>query len=189
MKALTDEQSKLAAQWVPLACRVAAERTDGQYADIMDAVGDALLQLCRSVQTYDGRWAMSTHVTRAARLAAMTSFRRRLARGLTGLKDHDRVAALMERMPEFDGCIMEEIPDHRRDREPDLETAWDRLPARIRTALEALPDIHRRAVTSYYLDGQSYQWIARKERTNVKTIRMRVYLGVARIRASLGVKQ
>lgn len=86
---MTDAQRAAAVQWMPQAAKIALRKAGSvQRADVDDAVQEAFLQTCRSVQTFrpEAGVLLRTHLYNCVDLNANTVFHAFEARGFTGLK-------------------------------------------------------------------------------------------------------
>jgi DNA-directed RNA polymerase specialized sigma24 family protein len=179
MNALTERQRADVEQWVPLAVKIARTLTRGQRADRDDAEGDALLQMCQSVRTFDaGRGvALQTHLGGAARLAVVKSYQRQAAAGFSGLTGRKTAAEVFADRPRAVGIKAA----HDKEGPPLREPA--EFSSLVKLALSCLTPNERRAVLGRIVEERAYEAMARG--TNPKAVRGAVERGVKKLRAVL----
>ena len=179
MNPLTERQRARVAQWVPLVRRKAREATVGQRADIEDAIGDAMLEACRSGKKYRKAHGVTfgSYVGANATFAALISYRRRVARGFTGLRTGGQstteAAALVPRV--FEVSPSDVAPDA--DDEP--------IQPRILAALDGLNPTVCRAVVWAVVENIDTAEIAAREGVCVETVRRWVKRGLGELRERL----
>ena len=162
---LTADERRTVAAWAALGAKLALAASAGrQPADRDDAVGEAHLQMCRSMKTFDARTTVQTHLGTAARYGAREAFMVEVRAGFGGLKGQPTHAATVARLPTrvgFAGAEREVVEDSA----PDPAA----LPPAVVAAIEALPERYRLAVRWRYLDGllleeMGDRWGVSKER-------------------------
>ena len=137
-----------------------AGRLLGSRADAEDAVQRAFLQCFRAAASYDPRWALSTWLYRILTNACMDELRRRAAAA-----SRDATLAGSEAAPG-----RTRPGDH-----VDLHRALHRVPREARTLLALR-----------FVDGLSYQELARIRGISVNTVKSQLARGKALLRAGLG---
>lgn len=180
---LTPAQQADVVRWMALGARIAARSAVMQPADADDAIGEAWLQMCRSVRTYDPvrGFKLSTHLGDGVRYAMLAVYQDRARQGFAGLKGKGTAAGMLAHVRPRVGL------DHALELAA-VEPADGPAPdPRLVAALAALPDRHRVAVTWRYLDGLKLDEIGARLGVTKERARQLVAAGVKNLRAYFGV--
>ena len=178
---LTDAERADVARWAALGAKLAIEKSAGlQPADRDDAVGEAFLQMCRSIKTYDPRKrSLGTHLGTAARWGASEAFQVVLRDGLAGLKAYQSADAILAAKPQrvaLEDALGVEVPALADRRE---------LPAAVRAAIDALPERLGQIVRWRYLDQWTLRDIGRRLRVTPERVNQLSLTALMRLRADL----
>ena len=146
-----------------------AYRMCGRRAMAEDVVQEAFLSLWRSGQRYDRtRGSVRTWILGIVHNRAIDALRRRTVRERGRVSDE----GLEERMA---------APER-----TDLEVARREEAREVRSALDQLPDEQSRVIELAYFGGLTHVQIASLLDTPVGTVKGRMRLGLAKMRAALG---
>ncbi|HEU5467667.1 MAG TPA: sigma-70 family RNA polymerase sigma factor [Steroidobacteraceae bacterium] len=128
-----------------------------------DLAQEVFVRLWQALPRYDGRARLSTWIYAITRNAAVSALRAR------------RRSVSMS-----DAAVLAEVEDVA------AAPAADPEDARLRRAVDALPDKQRQAVTLYYLDERTVDEVAEMLGLPVNTVKTHLHRARASLRAALG---
>ena len=145
--------------------RAVARLMGSDSADVADVVQETFLAAARSAGAYDAaRGSLWLWVWGIARRHVALHYRKE--------KRHDRLRAAGQWLATQNGRVLRSLQGQEAA-PPDVLAAAE-LATLVRATLTELPDEYQRVLTAKYLDGESVENIARRERDTVTAVRSRL---------------
>ena len=142
--------------------------------DAQEVLQDALIQIWNKIEMFESRSALTTWMHRVTANAALMKLRRE--------KKFQQHVPLENDGPDCDLPVIQ-LADPGYG--PDESACHSELDARVRAAIDALPEPYRSAVLLSDVDGLSLQEIADATRSTVAAVKTRVHRGRLALRKVL----
>jgi RNA polymerase sigma-70 factor (ECF subfamily) len=134
-------------------------------ADVADVVQETMLAAARSAATFDsGRGALWLWLWGIARRQVALHFRKQ--------QRHDRVRQAGAWLAASNGRLLRWLDGH--EPSPPETLVADELVTLVRATLTELPEDYETLLTAKYLDGESVDVIARRERSSAAAVRSKL---------------
>jgi RNA polymerase sigma-70 factor (ECF subfamily) len=134
--------------------------------DAEDAVQDAFLKIWRCLDRFEGRSSCSTWIHRIVMNASLDLLRRSASRSELVQRSDDRDVASVE-------VEVEVEPSY--EQTPEVQVGIHQIQMLVRSAVAALPKLHRQAVELREFEDYSYQEIAETIHCPIGTVMSRLH--------------